>query len=257
MGHFPRLTAAALDLAPDTYDFTQTITDTLGSLGTPADGFDAYLAATIPLLSSGGDFGSSLDGDLGLAAGVLSLINPNSLASDAASFPASLAEGDAIVADANALLGATSGTPTPAPVSGGPPPPPANPLAGCDFGGKELSFDSPNQGNPRLPNDLSFWIHEDDGSLADVTAARLIAGDASLMIKIVIERLPRQLPPDPRYPQHGITLTLTPYKNALFHVRLGIKTVRVPTERTQCIQIDTTQNVQGGGGGFGGLPRNA
>lgn len=123
MGHFPRLTAAALNLSLDTYDFTQTITNTLGSLGTPADGFDAYLAGTIAALSTGGDPGTSLDGDLGVAAGVLSLINPNSLASDAATLPASLAEGAAIVADANALLASTgvttAPTPAPPPASGG------------------------------------------------------------------------------------------------------------------------------------------
>lgn len=136
MGHFPRLTAAALDLTPVTPDFTQTITDTLGSLGTSADGFDAYLAATLAGLSSGGDLGSSLDGDLGLAAGILSLINPNSLASDMASLPASLAEGDVVVASANALLVST-GVTTPAPTPTPPPktnPSPAPPASGGSSG---------------------------------------------------------------------------------------------------------------------------
>lgn len=114
MGTWPNITPADLDLTVDTWDLQQILSDTLGDLGTPADGFDGYLSDTLVILADyPGDIGSLLD-DLGLAVGISSLIDPNSLAADAASFPASLATGDAIVADATALAGSV-----------GPPPPPS------------------------------------------------------------------------------------------------------------------------------------
>ena len=117
MGTWPNLTPADLDLTVDTWDLQQILADTLGDLGTPADGFDGYLSDTLLILADyPGDIGSLLD-DVGLAVGIAGLIDPNSLAGDAASFPASLAEGDAIVAAANALAGSVG--PPPAPGGGG------------------------------------------------------------------------------------------------------------------------------------------
>src|SRR5882762_11249043 len=116
MGAWPLLTTADLDLTLDRWDLTQTLSDTLGDLGTPADGFDSYLSETVTLLSGLENLGGSLLDDLNLAAGIAGTIDPASLNSDAASLPASLAAGDAIVADANALLGSVG---PPPPVSGG------------------------------------------------------------------------------------------------------------------------------------------
>lgn len=116
MGTWPTLTAADLDLTVDTWDLTQTLSDTLGDLGTSADGFDSYVNDTVILLSSFGDLGGSLLDDLNLAAGIAASIDPTSLDADAASLPASLATGDAIAADAQALL---NGVAPPPPVGGG------------------------------------------------------------------------------------------------------------------------------------------
>src|SRR5882762_4752378 len=117
MGAWPLLTTADLDLTLDRWDLTQTLSDTLGDLGTPADGFDSYLSDTITLLSGLENLGGSLLDDLNLAAGIAGTIDPTSLNSDAASLPGTLATGDAIVADSNALLGAV--TPPPQPPGGG------------------------------------------------------------------------------------------------------------------------------------------
>lgn len=127
MGHFPTLTPDQLDLSTDTFDFTQTITDTLGNFGTPDDGFDSLVLEVVTELANAGDPGDALDGDLGIASGIAATIDPNSLAGDAASLPASLAEGDSILSDVHALSssvqpvsappagtgGATGGTPAP------------------------------------------------------------------------------------------------------------------------------------------------
>lgn len=118
MGAWPLLTTADLDLTLNRWDLTQTLSDTLGDLGTPADGFDSYLNETITLLSGLENLGGALLEDLNLAAGIAGTIDPTSLNSDAASLPASLAAGDAIVADANALLGSV-GPPPPAGGGGG------------------------------------------------------------------------------------------------------------------------------------------
>jgi hypothetical protein len=118
VGTLGRLTADQLDLTPGTYDFEQTITDTLGNLGTPDDGFDSYLADTITLLSTVGTPGDSLLDDLNLAAGIGGSIDPLSLQGDATSLPDSLAEGDAILSDVGALNG-SAGVPAPPPPSGG------------------------------------------------------------------------------------------------------------------------------------------
>lgn len=239
MGHFPRLTAAALDLTSDTYDFTQTITDTLGSLGTSADGFDAYVAGTILSISAEGDLGASLDGDLGLAAGVLSLINPNSLASDVASLPASLAAGDGIVADANALAGVASVVTSPGTGGGGTPPPPPAPT-GCDFGGRVLTFGgsgSERYGSP--PFTSAFPLLEDDGTPADITGFRILSGDASLITNIRIVVMTAGQRGDPYAGKHAIVLTINPIKRGTFPYKFGVKTVRVPKERTLCGQIVT------------------
>src|SRR5882762_7979857 len=112
MGAWPLLTTDDLDLTLNSWDLTQTLSDTLGDLGTPADGFDSYLSETITLLSGLENLGGSLLDDLNLAAGIAGSIDRTSLDSDAASLPASLAAGDAIVADANALLGSV-GPPQP------------------------------------------------------------------------------------------------------------------------------------------------
>jgi hypothetical protein len=111
MGTFPLLTADQLDLTRDTYDFTQTTTDTLGNLGTPDDGFDSYVADTIALLSTVGTPGDSLLEDLNLAAGIGGSIDPLSLQADATSLPASMAEGDAILSDVGALNGGAGAAP--------------------------------------------------------------------------------------------------------------------------------------------------
>lgn len=113
MGSFPRLTPDQLDLSEDTFDFTQSITDTLGPLGTSADGFDAELLDLGTVLNAAGDPGAALDDDLGQAGAIASSINPNSLADDAASLPASLAEGDSILSDAGTLLGSVQSVPPP------------------------------------------------------------------------------------------------------------------------------------------------
>jgi hypothetical protein len=118
MGPFPLLTDDLLDTSRQNFDFTQSLTDTLGDLGTPQDGFDAYLADTISILLASGPIGILIDGDLGTAASIAGLINPNSLDDVTAALPGYLAEGDAIVTDASALLEAITGAPTP-PTSGG------------------------------------------------------------------------------------------------------------------------------------------
>lgn len=116
MGTLGRLTADQLDLTLNTYDFTQSLSDTLGDHGTTADGFDSHLADTILGIQSAGDPGTSLVDDLNLAAGIGSSIDPNSLANDAVTFPASIAAGESILADASVLAGSVG---TPAPPSGG------------------------------------------------------------------------------------------------------------------------------------------
>lgn len=119
MGHFPQLTADQLDLAVDTFDFEQSLSDTLGDLGTPADGFDSYVNDTIFLLAAMGDPSSSLVDDLTLAASIGSSIDPLSLQGDATSLPASLAAGDSVLSDANALLGSVGAVPPTGGGSGG------------------------------------------------------------------------------------------------------------------------------------------
>lgn len=119
MGTFGRLTADQLDLNRDTFDFTQTLSDTLGDHGTARDGFDSYLAETGILLSGVGNPGTSFDEDLNQAATVGSSIDPNSLLPDAVSLPATIAAGNAILADAGALAG---GVAEPAPPGAAPPP---------------------------------------------------------------------------------------------------------------------------------------
>jgi len=119
MGAFPLLTAAQLDLSQDVFDFQQTISDTLGQLGTTGDGFDQDMLDLGALLTVAGDPGDAIDGDLGLATTIASSIDPNSLAGDAASLPASLAEGDSILSDAHALSGAVQPAPAPPTGSGG------------------------------------------------------------------------------------------------------------------------------------------
>jgi hypothetical protein len=118
MGTFGRLTADQLDLNIDTFDFTQSLSDTLGDLGTSKDGFDSYVADTIVSIAATGNPGDSMIDDLNLAASVSSSIDPNSLQADAASLPATLAAGDAILADAGALAG---GVAEPAPPGAAPP----------------------------------------------------------------------------------------------------------------------------------------
>jgi hypothetical protein len=117
VGTFPNLTLADLDLTVDTWDLQQTLLDTLGDLGTDADGFDSYLSDTFLLMAGFGDLSGSLLDPLNLAVGIAGSIDPHSLDSDALSLPASLATGDAIVADANALVGTVG--PAPPPSGGG------------------------------------------------------------------------------------------------------------------------------------------
>ena len=119
MGTLGRLTANLLDLSLDTFDFTQTLTDTLGDLGTDADGFDRFLEDTIKIIEAGGVLSGSLGDDLGLAASIAGSIDPNSLASDVAALPGDLATGAAIVADATALAGSVGPAPTPGGGGGG------------------------------------------------------------------------------------------------------------------------------------------
>jgi hypothetical protein len=119
VGTLGRLTADQLDLDRDTFDFTQSLSDTLGDLGTSRDGFDSYVADTSILLSTVSTPGSSFDEDLNLAASVGSSIDPNSLQADAASLPATIAAGQSILADASALAG---GVAEPAPPGAAPAP---------------------------------------------------------------------------------------------------------------------------------------
>ena len=119
MGTFPLLTSDLLDTSRQQFDFTQSLIDTLGSLGTPDDGFDQYVADTIALIGVGASLGPLLDGDLGTAAGIAGTIDPNSLNDVTAALPGYLATGDAIVTDANALLSSITGPPTPPTAGGG------------------------------------------------------------------------------------------------------------------------------------------
>lgn len=120
MGHFPRLTSDQLDLTIDPVDFTQSLQDTLGNLGTPADGFDNAFNDLAAILSTAGDIGASLDDDLALFAAIISTIDPLSLLADLTSLPDSIATGMSILSDAGDLSSSIGpATPPPAPGSGG------------------------------------------------------------------------------------------------------------------------------------------
>lgn len=121
MGAWPKLTSDQLDVSTDTFDFQQSLSDTLGDFGTEKDGFDALVNEVTTELQGQGDPGSSMDEDLAAASAIAGTIDPHSLDADIASLPASLAEGDAVLHDANALLGSVT-SPAPAPTAPAPAP---------------------------------------------------------------------------------------------------------------------------------------
>jgi hypothetical protein len=119
MGTFPLLTDDLLDTSRQQFDFTQSLTDALGTLGTGADGFDEYLADTTTIILGGSTLGVLNDIDLGTAGEIANSIDPNSLLDVGAALPGYLAEGEAIVTDASTLLAAITGPPTPPGGGGG------------------------------------------------------------------------------------------------------------------------------------------
>lgn len=154
MGTWPRLTADQLDLNIDTFDFEQSLSDTLGDLGTSKDGFDSYLADTSILLSTVGNPGDSLADDLNLAASVGGSIDPNSLLPDAVSLPATLAAGDSILADASALAG---GVAEPAP-PGAAPTPPAQSSSDCSNRTNQYGLSTPGNFAVRVDARDTFQV---------------------------------------------------------------------------------------------------
>ena len=117
MGTFPLLTDDLLDTSRQQFDFTQSLTDTLGDLGTSADGFDAYLSDTIAILLASRGLDDAINSDLGIAGNIANLIDPNSLNDVTAALPGYIATGNAIASDATTFLAAITGPPTP-PTSG-------------------------------------------------------------------------------------------------------------------------------------------
>lgn len=150
---FPLLTTDQLDLTIDQPDFQQTLQDTLGNLGTDQDGFDAAVYDTITVINAGVALALTLDADINGLSQVANSIDPNSLDAQLASLPASLAEGDAILAAAQQLNAGVQpvGTPPSGGGSGG--------QASCvtqDFGNvaigtvPSITINIANRGNANL-----------------------------------------------------------------------------------------------------------
>ena len=264
MGAWPVLTADQLDLTIDTWDFQQTLSDELGDLGTRLDGFDVYLQETLFLIGAGGVLSGSLGDSIDLAAGIAGTIDPNSLAGDVASFPASLAEGDAIVADSNALLGAVG----PAPPAtggggggGGTNPTPTQSSACGSYGQSSLLL-SDNTYNCDAADVLPV-VNIADGSCtfifpmdnstfagrATVSATSLQSGDAQLW-SIANDTIPGV---SGGAPVSRVWFTLKPYKTGHFLARFNVTTDRKATPETWCMIVDViSQGAPAGGGGTGG-----
>jgi hypothetical protein len=246
VGTWPVLTTSDLDLTLDTWDFTQTLNDTLGDLGTPADGFDSYLNDTITLLSGLENLGGSLLDDLNLAAGIAGTIDPASLNSDAASLPATLATGDAIVADSNALLGSVTPPPQPPGGGGGG----SNPVSGppCGTHGDSAPLLSDNTQNcdaayalPKVKLTEGPCTTEqrlDPGAYPPgptVSAVSLKSGDAAMWV------VAHDTVPDPSNAGmviHRVLFTVTPRKVGHFLARFAVTTSRKPTPEVWCIIVD-------------------
>lgn len=134
MGAFPLLTDDLLDTSRQQFDFTQSLTDTLGDLGTSADGFDAYLAETIAIILASAPLGGLIDDDLGAAGAIANSIDPTSLDDVTAQVQGWIDTGTGIANDASALLEAITGPPTPPTKGGGGGPTGSSSCATQDFG---------------------------------------------------------------------------------------------------------------------------
>ena len=233
MGAWPLLTTADLDLTLNTWDLTQTLSDTLGDLGTPADGFDSYLSETVTLLSGLDNLGGSLLEDLNLAAGIAGTIDPASLNSDAASLPASLAAGDAIVADANALLGSVG------------PPPPASTGVVCDA---STTFPDVTFGGPAVVVNGSFT----NGNTTPLTLQSLVLTQDDGGPFSINPALPVTLQPGATW---TFPLTIQSQPKGTWHGHLDLTTSDRTAPSVGCITVtiaDTPAPPPSGGSGGGG-----
>jgi hypothetical protein len=93
-------------------------------------------------------------------------------------------------------------------------------------------------------------VLESDQTAADVTAVRIISGDASLISNLGTFLSTQVVVGGTTYPnRHIISMMVHPIKSGTFQYQFGVTTVRVPTERVLPGEIITTPPPTQGGGG--------
>lgn len=253
MGPFPILTDDLLDTSRQQFDFTQSLTDTIGDLGTDADGFDSAVADTIAAVVAGQGLAGLLDDDLGIATGIAGLIDPNSLSDVAAALPGYLATESAIVTDTGALLQAIAPAPTPPSGGGGGGGTPTQSANCGSYGLSSILLSDPTQNcfaATTLPvvniadGPCTFIFLMDGSSFAGkatVYSTALQSGDAQLF-SISNDTVTAA---DGVTPVSRVLVKVSPYKVGHFNARFAVSTNRASPE-VWCMILDVIS--QGGSG---------